>query len=148
MINFKKIGGFFLSICLLFVLLSGEAFAASAKVSVSSASGNVGNTVTVTCSATTSGTAIGGADITEDVAGNGELVVDNNTVTGVLQNNIPPVFEVTVRGAADYPITIRKGFLIGNDPEYMQQHVFLLPDRVEFKSDGASPIYYSNNFEV
>lgn len=62
--NFKKIGGFFLSICLLFMLLSGEAFAASAKVSVSSASGNVGNTVTVTCSATTSGTAIGGADIT------------------------------------------------------------------------------------
>lgn len=62
--NFKKIGGFFLSICLLFALLSGEAFAASAKVSVSSASGNVGNTVTVTCSATTSGTAIGGADIT------------------------------------------------------------------------------------
>ena len=62
--NLKKIGGFFLSICLLFALLSGEAFAASAKVSVSSASGNVGNTVTVTCSATTSGTAIGGADIT------------------------------------------------------------------------------------
>ncbi len=62
--SLKKIGGFFLSICLLFILLSGKAYAASAKVSVSSASGNVGNTVTVTCSATTSGTAIGGADIT------------------------------------------------------------------------------------
>ena len=62
--QFKKIGGFFLSICLLFILFSGQAYAASAKVSVSSASGNVGNTVTVTCSATTSGTAIGGADIT------------------------------------------------------------------------------------
>ncbi len=62
--NLKKIGGFFLSICLLLMLFSGEVFAASAKVSVSSASGNVGSTVTVTCSATTSGTAIGGADIT------------------------------------------------------------------------------------
>lgn len=91
---------------------------------------------------------IGGADITEDIEGNGEMVIDGNTVKGVLQNNIPPIFEVTVRNAADYPITIRKGFLIGNDPTYMQSHVFLVPDRVEFKSDGASPIYYTNNFEV
>ncbi len=60
----KKIGGFFLSICLLLMLFSGEAFAASAKVSVSSVNGNVGSTVKVTCSATTSGVAIGGADIT------------------------------------------------------------------------------------
>lgn len=91
---------------------------------------------------------IGSADITEDIEGNGEMVIDGNTVKGVLQNNIPPIFEVTVRNAADYPITIRKGFLIGNDPAYMQQHVFLVPDRIEFKSDGASPIYYTNNFEV
>ena len=91
---------------------------------------------------------IGGADITEDIEGNGEMVIDGNTVRGVLQNNIPPIFEVTVRNAADYPITIRKGFLIGNDSAYMQQHVFLVPDRIEFKSDGASPIYYTNNFEV
>lgn len=62
--NLKKIGGIFLSICLFFMLLTEVAFAASAKVSVSSVSGNVGSTVTVTCSATTSGTAIGGADIT------------------------------------------------------------------------------------
>lgn len=91
---------------------------------------------------------IGDAQITEDIAGNGEMVIEGNTVKGVLQNNIPPVFEVTVRQAADYPITIRKGFLIGNNPEYMQQHIILVPDRVEFKSDGATPIYYSNNFEV
>lgn len=91
---------------------------------------------------------IGGAQITEDIVGNGEMVIEGNTVKGVLQNNIPPVFEVTVRQAADYPITIRKGFLIGNNPEYMQQHIILVPDRVEFKSDGATPIYYSNNFEV
>ena len=63
---------------------------------------------------------IGGAQITEDIAGNGEMIIEGNIVKGVLQNNIPPVFEVTVRQAADYPITIRKGFLIGNNPEYMQ----------------------------
>lgn len=92
---------------------------------------------------------IGGAQITEDIAGNGEFVGNGtNTIKGVLQNNIPPVFEVTVRQAADYPITIRKGFLIGNNPEYMQQHMVLVPDRVEFKADGASPIYYTNPFEV
>ena len=60
----RKIGAFVLSVCLLFVLFSGEALAASAKVSVSSTTGNVGSTVTVTCTATASGTAIGGADIT------------------------------------------------------------------------------------
>jgi hypothetical protein len=38
--------------------------------------------------------------------------------------------------------------LIGNDPKYMQEHIILVPDRVEFKSDGATPIYYSNPFEV
>lgn len=91
---------------------------------------------------------IGGAQITEDITGNGEMIIEGNTVRGVLQNNIPPVFEVTVRQAADYPITIRKGFLIGNNPEYMQQHMVLVPDRVEFKADGASPIYYTNPFEV
>ena len=91
---------------------------------------------------------IGGAQITEDIAGNGEMIIEGNIVKGVLQNNIPPVFEVTVRQAADYPITIRKGFLIGNNPEYMQQHMVLVPDRVEFKADGAAPIYYTNPFEV
>lgn len=93
-------------------------------------------------------TLIGGAQITEDIVGNGEMVVSSDTVKGVLQNEIPPIFEVTVSNAADYPITIRKGFLIGNDPKYMQEHVILVPDRVEFKSDGATPVYYSNQFEV
>lgn len=59
----KKIGVFLLSICMLATMIPNDVFAASAKVSVSSASGNVGSTVTVTCTATMSGTSIGGADV-------------------------------------------------------------------------------------
>ena len=41
-----------------------EAYAASGKVTVSSASGNVGSKVTVTCKVSVSGTDIGAADVT------------------------------------------------------------------------------------
>ena len=60
----KKIGVILLSICLLTVGMSSEAFAASAKVGVSSASGNIGKSVTVTCTISMSGADIGGADVT------------------------------------------------------------------------------------
>ena len=60
----KKMGIFLLSICMLGVMIPNEAFAASAKVSVSSASGKVGSTVTVSCTATMSGASIGGTDVT------------------------------------------------------------------------------------
>lgn len=59
----KRIGVILLSICMLAALIPSETFAASAKVSVSSVSGNVGNTVTVTCTATVSGASIGAADV-------------------------------------------------------------------------------------
>lgn len=75
-----------------------------------------------------------------------------NVIKGQLLSNgditFPPIFEVTVYGAADYPLTIRKGFLICNNFSYKQKRNFYLPSRVEFKSDGANPIYYSDYFEV
>lgn len=52
------------SVCLLIGLLPAEVFAASGSVSVSGASGKVGSTVTVTCTASISGADMGGADVT------------------------------------------------------------------------------------
>ena len=73
----------------------------------------------------------------------------NNVVYGFLtSDSVPPIFEVTVHGAADYPLTVRKGFMICNNHVYKQSRDILVPDRVEFKSDGAAPIFYTNNFEV
>ena len=72
-----------------------------------------------------------------------------NVVYGFLSStSAPPIFEVTVYGAADYPLTVRKGFMICNNHNYKQPRDIMIPDRVEFKSDGANPIYYTNNFEV
>ncbi len=59
----KKIRVFLLSACMLATLIPLETFAASARVSVSSVSGNVGSTVTITCTATVSGASIGATDI-------------------------------------------------------------------------------------
>lgn len=64
MIKIKKIGVFLLSLFVLTALIPKEAFAASSNVSVSSVSGTVGSTVTVTCTASMSGTSIGAADVT------------------------------------------------------------------------------------
>lgn len=69
-----------------------------------------------------------------------------NTVTGT--TTVPMVAEVTVTGAADYPITVRRGIMICNSPAFMQQYDILCPDRVEFRSDGQNPKYYTGNFVV
>ncbi len=50
------------SVCMLVSLLSTEALAAAGNISVSSASGNVGSTVTINCTVSVSGGEIGGAD--------------------------------------------------------------------------------------
>lgn len=60
----NKIGAILLSICLLFPLFTTVSQAASGSVSISSKSGNVGSTVTVTCTIQCSSGAIGYADIT------------------------------------------------------------------------------------
>lgn len=73
----------------------------------------------------------------------------NNVVYGfIASNSAPPIFEVTVHGAADYPLTVRKGFMICNNHIYKQPRDIMIPDRVEFKSDGAAPVFYTNPFEV
>lgn len=64
MSKIRKIGVFLLSICMLGMLLPSSVYAASASVSVSSASGNKGSTVTINCTASVSGTSIGSADVT------------------------------------------------------------------------------------
>lgn len=77
----------------------------------------------------------------------------NNVVRGTLKtvvdgNTPPPIFEVTVNGAASYPLVVRKGFMVCNAYDYKQPRDISVPSRVEFKSDGADPIYYSDFFEV
>lgn len=73
----------------------------------------------------------------------------NNVVYGfVASDSAPPIFEVTVHGAADYPLTVRKGFMICNNYIHKQPRDIMVPDRVEFKSDGATPVFYTNPFEV
>ena len=77
----------------------------------------------------------------------------NNVVRATLvqhndKNTPPPIFEVTVNGAAAYPLVVRKGFMICNDYTYKQPRDVAVPSRVEFKSDGADPIFYSDYFEV
>lgn len=60
----NKIGAILLSICLMLPMFSIVSYAASGSVSVSSKSGNVGSTVTVTCTIKCSTGAIGYADVT------------------------------------------------------------------------------------
>lgn len=60
----------------------------------------------------------------------------------------PFIAEVTVSNAAAYDITVRRGFLVSNNAEFMQSHDITCPNRIEFKSDGQAPIYDSNAFVV
>lgn len=69
-----------------------------------------------------------------------------NVITGTTA--VPMVVEVTVTGAADYPITVRRGIMICNSPAFMQKYDILCPDRVEFRSDGQNPKYYTGKFMV
>lgn len=73
-----------------------------------------------------------------------------NGIRGIIRNDYPPVYKVTVIGAADYPITAIRGFALTNseDGSAVQNNVILCPDRIEYKSDGTQPIYDSSEFEV
>ena len=79
----KRLGALLLTICLMAAMVPSEAFAASASVSVSSASGTVGSSVSVTCTAKMSGADIGGADITIQYSASGlELVSCSSGANG------------------------------------------------------------------
>lgn len=71
-----------------------------------------------------------------------------NVIRGRINEPIPFVVEVTVSGAAAYDLTVRRGIMVCNSATYMQQHDIQCPDRVEFKSDGQQPLWYSAAFEV
>lgn len=71
-----------------------------------------------------------------------------NVIKGRIYAPYPFVAEVTISGAAEYDITVRRGIMVSNNAQFMQTHEIICPDRVEFKSDGQAPIYTSNAFEV
>lgn len=71
-----------------------------------------------------------------------------NVIRGRINEPIPFVVEVTVSGAAAYDLTVRRGMMVCNSAAYMQSHDIQCPDRVEFKSDGQQPLWYSSAFEV
>ena len=71
-----------------------------------------------------------------------------NVIRGRINEPIPFVVEVTVSGAAAYDLTVRRGIMVCNSATYMQSHDIQCPDRVEFKSDGQQPLWYSSAFEV
>ncbi len=59
----KRLGVLFICMCLLGLTVPQKAYAASASVSISKVSGNVGSNVTVTCTISVSGASIGAADV-------------------------------------------------------------------------------------
>lgn len=71
-----------------------------------------------------------------------------NVISGRQSTCEPFVIEVTVTGAADYPLTVRRGLMICDNSSFIQTHDVQCPDRVEFRSDGQAPKYYHNNFSI
>lgn len=93
-------------------------------------------------------TAYGGASKpTVFTIGNSDGFV-GNVISGRQSTCEPFVIEVTVTGAADYPLTVRRGLMICNNSSFIQTHDVQCPDRVEFRSDGQAPKYYHNNFSI
>lgn len=71
-----------------------------------------------------------------------------NVIRGRVTQPIPFVVEVTVSKAAEYPITVRRGIMVSNNTLFMHKHEIIVPDRIEFRSDGQMPIFANNVFEV
>lgn len=71
-----------------------------------------------------------------------------NVLTGYIRNDNPPIFEVTVSGAAGYDITAVKGFRLTSSANQAKNLLVNCADRVEFKSDGSAPIAETGYFSV
>ena len=71
-----------------------------------------------------------------------------NVFKGHITQPYPFIVEVTVTGAAEYDITVRRGIMVSNNTQFMQNYDIVCPNRVEFRSDGQAPIFASNPFEV
>jgi len=61
---------------------------------------------------------------------------------------MPPVFKVTVLGAADYILSNVAGFKIISDADAAAEYSVSCPNRVEFKSDGSVPLSNIGTFSV
>lgn len=72
-----------------------------------------------------------------------------NVLTGVIHNNEPPIFKVTVTNATDYPISQVNGFKLCSNATIADQYIVnTCTERVEFKADGTVPISYYGDFTV
>lgn len=73
----------------------------------------------------------------------------NNICTGTINSAGDPfVIECTVRGLAEYDIVVRRGIMTVSNGNWVKTHEILCPDRVEFRSDGQAPIFYTSPLEV
>ena len=86
---------------------------------------------------------------------NPQWTIDNsngfigNVLRGVVRNDNPPIFKVTVTNAANYPLTQTTGFRLATHPDIATDYVVnSCAERVEFKSDGTVPISYYGTFSV
>lgn len=81
---------------------------------------------------------------TYNILSNGGM---DNTISGYILNDLPPIFEVSVRNIADYELTQLVSTMLTNDREgLIDEYHYSLPNRVEFKSNGESPIYIASDF--
>lgn len=71
-----------------------------------------------------------------------------NILHGYIRNVYPPVFRVTVSGAADYPISATKAFSLVDNEAINSNYEINCPSKVEFRSDGVMPITVNSTFEV
>ena len=78
----------------------------------------------------------------------GFLQADPSSTNPLYHEAMPPIFEVTVTNAADYPISAVVGFRVINDVEAASIYTTNCPTRVEFKSDGTVPLALMNTFSV
>lgn len=63
-------------------------------------------------------------------------------------DNAAPAFEVIVDGVegCDYELSTKRGLMVG--PANLNELVIIVPERIEYKSDGTVPYYYKKVFSV
>lgn len=119
----KKIGVLFLSICVLSGWFLTEAYAASASINVSSTSGTVGSTVTVTCTTSVSGASIGAADVvleyepsalevvscSSGANGSNGSVIYSGYATAGGQSSLKFTVKFKIKKEGSFPVSISSG---------------------------------------
>lgn len=72
----------------------------------------------------------------------------NTSVSYAGIDMMAPAFEVIVQIPNEVPIMIRRGLLVVSNAELMNKYRLIIPDRIEYLSDGHAPLYYNGNFEL